>query len=184
MKYLKRRWFALSVALFAIACIGGTAFALTAGIRWGKDNANRNFTKKVWMDSTLDVDGAASLGSTLAVAGATTLADLFFSGAIKTPTLTSVALTSPTVTFAAGTNKFIDLTANANLTGIYPTGGAVGQILFIHSGAGSNTMRFDDGTSMTIGANTTLTEGQNDWLYLRCTSADGDEWERMASADN
>jgi hypothetical protein len=122
--------------------------------------------------------------NTLTCASVGSFGSILIGGDVKIPTLTEVTLTSPTVTFSAVNKHFIDLTADANLTGIYPTGGTLRQVLFIHSGTGSNTMRLDDGTSMTIGGNITLTEGQGDWLMLRCTSADGDEWERIGSADN
>jgi hypothetical protein len=90
---------------------------------------------------------------------------------------TAVELTSPTVTFSgAGKNK-ITLTSDANLTGVRPTGGTLGQHLLIRTGAGSNTMRLDSGASMTLnGSNLTFTESQNDNVELECTNAEGDEW--------
>lgn len=98
-------------------------------------------------------------------------------------TSSAVALTSPTVTFSAANKGTIVLSANANLTGIYPTGGVLDQRLTIISAAsGSNTMRFDDGTSMSLGgSNITLTESVDDSLTLICTSADGDEWRILAN---
>lgn len=85
---------------------------------------------------------------------------------------TAVSLTSPTVTFDATNKRFISLTSDANLTGIHPVNGTTGQVISIVSGAGSNTMRFDDdATSMTIGGNVTLTEAQNDVLALVCIAA-------------
>ena len=96
----------------------------------------------------------------------------------------ALALTSPTLTFSALNHSHISLTSDANLTGVYPINGVVGQVVNIISGAGSNTIRFDDGTSMTIGANITLTEAQNDVLTLICTDEDGDEWARISNADN
>jgi len=101
------------------------------------------------------------------------------------PTATAVSVTSPTVTFDASEKFRITLASDANQTGFYPTGGELNQVLLIESyGTGSNTMRFDDGTSMTIGANATLTESQGDVLCLICTSADGDEWRELFLADN
>lgn len=95
-----------------------------------------------------------------------------------------VALTSPTVTFSVVGKSFVELTSDANLTGIVPTGGELYQILVIKSGAGSNTLRFDDGTSTTIGGDITLTEAQEDLLFLVCIDAQGDEWARIATGDN
>lgn len=61
-------FFALSVSLPA----------LTAGIRWGKENSNMNFTKEIWVDGLATFDGAiaandaATFASTVAVTGALT----------------------------------------------------------------------------------------------------------------
>lgn len=106
------------------------------------------------------------------------------------PSQTDVSLTSPTVTFAAANKNIITLTSDANQTGIHPTGGTTGQIIYIVSGTGSNTMRFDDdATSMCIGGNITLTEAQNDVLALRCVTAPASTtgygiWQRWFSSDN
>lgn len=88
----------------------------------------------------------------------------------------AVSLTSPTTTFSVEDGYLFVLNSDANQTGIRPTGGELYQEIKILAGAGTNTMRFDDGTSMTTGANKTLTEGQGDTLGLLCVSADGDEW--------
>lgn len=92
------------------------------------------------------------------------------------PTWTDVSLSSPTKTWTAASSSWFVLNSDANQTGHYPTGGSLGQVIWIRSGTGSNTMRFDDGTSLTLGANKTLTEGQGDTLGLVCVSSDGDEW--------
>ena len=99
-------------------------------------------------------------------------------------TESSASLVSPAVTFSAAGKGLIVLTANANLTGVYPTGGKKGQIITIRSGAGANTMRFDNGTSMSLGNDITLTEGENDYLTLQCTNDDGDEWAAVSAHDN
>jgi hypothetical protein len=99
-------------------------------------------------------------------------------------TASSVALTSPTVTFSADAKTYITLTSDANQTGIYPTGGSVGQVIFIISGSGSNTMRFDDGAKTHVGSNVTLTEGQYDTLCLICIDPAGDVWSRFPDSDN
>lgn len=99
-------------------------------------------------------------------------------------TASDVAVTTATVTFSAAEKQYVTLTTNGATTGIYPTGGDVGQVLTIISGAGSDTMRFDDGAKTVLGANITLTEGQSDTLTLICTSANGDVWARLANGDN
>ena len=99
-------------------------------------------------------------------------------------TVSTVSLTSPTVTFSAKNLGMIVLKPNASLTGIYPTGGTLGQVITILSyPSGSYTMRFDDGTSMSLGgSNITLTESSDDCLSLVCTSTDtdGNEWRILA----
>lgn len=60
------RWGAVLLAAgFAFLVFSPLVDALTAGIRWGRDDANRNFTKRVWIDNQLDVDGAVNLNSTV-----------------------------------------------------------------------------------------------------------------------
>lgn len=94
-----------------------------------------------------------------------------------TYTSSAVALVSPAVTFSAAGKGLITLTADADLTGIYPTGGVVGQVIVIVPGAGANTMRFDNGAKTVLGANITLTEGNAyEGIALRCTSSAGDVW--------
>jgi hypothetical protein len=100
-------------------------------------------------------------------------------------TVSDVSLTSPTRTFSAAGKSLVRLTADANLTTITLTGGALWQEVEIISGAGSNTLHFDDnGTSSALGSDVTLTESQSDTLRLRCTSADGDEWAKVGGNDN
>lgn len=94
----------------------------------------------------------------------------------------AVLLTSPTTTFSVAGLSRVTLTASTNTTTIVPTDGVAGQEIVIISGAGSNTMRFDDGTDMQIGGNVTLTEGQNDVLALR--SLDGTTWIGLSAHDN
>jgi len=105
-------------------------------------------------------------------------------GGVEVWSATNVELTSPSTTLDVGSYSFVELNSDQNVTGFYPTGGRLGQIIRFRSGSGSNTVRFDDGTSMTIGANYTLTEGQGDFITLQCVSADGDEWTEVSSADN
>lgn len=106
-----------------------------------------------------------------------------FDGIIKVATATAATLTSPAVQFTAlGVNE-ISLTADANLTGINVIGGVVGQIVTVRSGAGANTLQFDDATSMIAGANRVLTEGQNDYLDIECITAP-DIWAVRNFQDN
>lgn len=100
-----------------------------------------------------------------------------------------VALTSPTVTFSVADKALVTLTADANLTGITPTGGVVGQLVIIRAGAGSNTLRFDDNaTTFSLGSNVTLTEGQDDVLGLVCTGVNAtsgnNTWASVFARDN
>jgi hypothetical protein len=97
----------------------------------------------------------------------------------------TVAMANPVFTFSVANKGFITLTTDTNCTGVCPTGGIVGQRIQIVSGAGANTMRVDDSaSSMTIGGNITLTEGQSDVLVLECTDVDGDEWTCVFNHDN
>lgn len=108
-------------------------------------------------------------------------------------TSANVSVTTPTVAFAvptAGANYLV-LNTDTNQTGCYLTGTAVaeGQVILLRSGAGSNTMRFDDnGTTLALGANITLTEGQDDMLALICTAVQGTNsrpaFARLHSSDN
>lgn len=95
-----------------------------------------------------------------------------------------VALTTPTLTFDVSDYHAVNLTHDTNCTTLCPTGGTLNQVLYIFSGAGSNTLQFDDGTSTVLGGDITLTEGQYDALVLRCISADGNQWQKIGGSDN
>lgn len=98
-------------------------------------------------------------------------------------TASSVSLTSPTTTFSITGKNYITLTSDANQTGVRPTGGTTGQVVTIRSGSGSNTMRFDDNaTTLSLGGNITLTEGQDDVLSLVVTGSG--TYARLFSSDN
>ncbi len=102
-------------------------------------------------------------------------------------TAASVSLTSPTTSFSAAGKYLVTLTSDANQTGITVTGGDTGQLLTIVSGAGSNTMRFDDNaTTLALGGNITLTEGQSDVLTLLCTDGTSghNTWAAVSTHDN
>ena len=82
----------------------------------------------------------------------------------------TVALTSPTVTIPVNDKSHITVTTDANQTGATLTGGQTGQIVYLVTGAGSNTLRLDDnGTTLALGADKTITEGEGDALVLICT---------------
>lgn len=108
-------------------------------------------------------------------------------------TSANVSVTTPTVAFAvptAGAN-YLTLNTDTNQTGCYLTGTAIaeGAVIILRPGSGSNTMRFDDnGTTLALGANITLTEGQDDSLALLCTAVQGTNsrpsFMRLYSADN
>jgi hypothetical protein len=114
-------------------------------------------------------------GAQLTVASGGTL--LIDEGTINTSGTT--LLTAQTVTLTTGTTTIpvlgktlVTLNSNANLTGVTLTSGTVGQYVVIVTGSGSNTVRFDDsGTTMALGGNITLTEGQSDAIGLLCTAA-------------
>jgi hypothetical protein len=130
-------------------------------------------------------DGAVTNSGTLAQSGAVTLTgDVAATGAMEVYTPTAVALTSPTATFSVAGASWFTLTSDANLTGVYPIGGTLNQVVYIEGGAGSNTIQFNDGAAMTIGSNYVITEGQGDMLTLKCTHADGDEWKMVCSGQN
>lgn len=144
----------------------------------------KNVTESLGSGKTVPVAGTLSVTGTLGASGTFTNSATETVSGVQIATPTAVSLTSPTLTFDVSETSFVSLQTDANQTGVYPTGGALHQVVTIQSGAGSNTARFDDGTSMTIGANFTLTEGQGDFITLKCVSADGDEWTEVSSADN
>ena len=158
MEKKKRRLFWAFLVIVSMPCLATAAWqADFTRAGWRSDGRNLTLTAK----GSINIPGTGRVVETAA----------------------SVALTSPTVTFNALNRRFITLTANANLTGVRPTGGKLGQIITIISGAGSNTMRLDDDTSMSLGGNNvTLTEGSDDCITLRCMSAAGDEWRVLSTA--
>lgn len=159
----------------AVAQLANSNYRQAGGLRWV-------------IGGSLDVESGGSLaiesggesefesGSDLKMNGMLTLAP------------TAVALTSPTVTFSAADVSYISLTSDANLTGIRPINGTLNQVLMIISGAGSNTLQFDDATSAVLGGNIVLTEAQLDVLSLICTNAGvtgaGSVWAATGAHDN
>lgn len=92
-------------------------------------------------------------------------------------TAQEVEITSPSTTFSAAGAYRIELTSDQNVTGVYPVGGVVDQVIVIEPGAGSNTIQFDNGTTTVLnGANVILTEGTTDTLTLICIDATTPRW--------
>lgn len=122
---------------------------------------------------------------TVQIDGATTQTGALILTGPEVSTFADVSITSPTKTFSAAGRRTVSLTTDANMTGWSVTGGTKGQRLTVISGSGSNTIRFDDnGSTMALGGNITLTEGQDDVLDLVCTNSDGLHWACIGTHDN
>ncbi|HOE97282.1 MAG TPA: hypothetical protein PK847_11935 [Candidatus Sumerlaeota bacterium] len=156
MKRWEKLTLALLVALSCILLVGPGLWAQTAGKYYRTERTNTRY-----------------VGDTFQTAGSE-----------HAWAYVDVAVTSPTVTISANARRAITVTADANQTGYRLIDGEVGQVVVIRTGAGFNTLRFDDGASQSLGADITLTEGQNDVLALQCINAEGDEWIRLWSSDN
>lgn len=82
-------------------------------------------------------------------------------------------------------SSIIVLNSNANITGVTLVGGVENQIVELVTGTGANTIRLDDnGASLALGANITLTEGQYDVLTVRCYDEDNQFWRAVSAHDN
>lgn len=99
-------------------------------------------------------------------------------------TQTAVEITSPSLVAAVGGAGYVILTSDESITGASLSGGAINQVVILRTGAGSETIRFDDSGGMHLGANVTVTEGQNDVLAFVCINADGLQWAAMYAHDN
>ena len=97
-----------------------------------------------------------------------------------------VTVTSSTLVTLPENARFVSVTSNINNTAMKVAGGQLYQVITLTAGlSGSNTLRFDDGTSMALTGNITLTEGASpDYLHLICIDADGDEWAGLGSSVN
>lgn len=151
---MKKNLFLLFLIVAVLAVPVGL-FAQTAGKYYRTVNQNTRYTADLYLSNTTEVGHG----------------------------MTSIALTSPTVTFSAENAHAITLTSNADLTGVYPIDGEVGQELLIMTGAGANTIRLDDGSKTNVGSNLTLTEGQGDVVKLLCITAP-DVWVKTSGSDN
>lgn len=156
----RNRWeiltLAAMVALAALAFFGPAIWAQTAGKYYRTESRNTAFRGDIWVSGTSEQAFAWN----------------------------DVTVTSPTTAISVDGKGAIRITTDANMTGYTLTGGENGQVVPITSGAGSNTIRFDDGSSYSLGANVTLTEGQHDVLVLQCVNDDGDEWMALYAHDN
>jgi len=135
------------------------------------------------MSRTVIITSTTLISAATSLSGATTLSgDATFTGEVIN-TFDAEEITSPTLTIDATDLYFVTLNSDENTTGVTITNGTVGQVIVFVTGAGSNTIRFDDdGINMALGANITLTEGQSDSLTLVMNAA-GD-WACIAAHDN
>lgn len=168
---MKRSYTIALVVLVLVAAIG-VAFADFRGdmLRAGIDAID---------GQNIDIfEGSLNVHDDVTVGDDITIADRMIL------TATAIEITSGATTMSVADATLVTLSSPINMTGFIPSGGALGQVLILKAGAGNNTIRLDDGTSMTLGGNITLTEGQGDVIGLLCTSADGDEWIRLFNVDN
>jgi len=144
-------------------------FLLIALIGFGVGNAHAIDLTKYWRawpgNNLFTGDVAFYDGATFEIAGA------------QIYTVQDATITSPATTFDVTDLFYISLTSDQNVTGVHPTGGVENQVIVITPGAGSNTIRFDSGTTVTLhGENITLTEGTTDTLTLICIDATTPRW--------
>jgi hypothetical protein len=130
-------------------------------------------------DAGLDLGGSSNEFSGLYIDGTANI-DVLNINESEILTASAVSLTSPTVAISATGKRLIVLNSDANQTAHTLTGGTQYQVVTILSGTGSNTMQFDDGATMILGANKTLTEGEGDTLTVLCTNAGGTIWSLVA----
>ena len=160
---------------------------LTGNLRVGNGSPSVTMDgEDTYLEGTLEVDGAGRFDGAMTFNSSSTFNSgvVFGANAMELLTATAVEITSPAVTFSVANAKRITLTSDQNVTGVTCTGGTTNQIVHIVSGAGSNTIRFDDAATMIIGAHTTLTEGQSDVLTLLCTSGAGNTFVALSAHDN
>lgn len=149
-------------------------------------NANTGGDMKV--DGNLFTSGSLVVQGGVSVTTSTGSANAGFIAVAANVALTTAS--AATAQFSATGQYYISLSTNANVTGVRPTNGTTGQQLIIRSanGQGTNTMRFDDNAStVSLGGNITLTEGNNDVLALVCTTGGTgtrSQWARLYSSAN
>lgn len=167
-----KRSYTIALGVLVLVAAIGVAFADFRGdmLRAGID-VTQGSNIEIFQGS-LDVHEDVTVGDDITIADRMIL------------TATAIEITSGATTMSVADATLVTLSSPINMTGFIPSGGALGQVLILKAGAGGNTIRLDDGTSMTLGGNITLTEGQGDVIGLLCTSADGDEWIRLFNVDN
>ena len=167
-----KRSYTIALGVLVLVAAIGVAFADFRGdlLRAGID-VTQGSNIEIFQGS-LDVHEDVTVGDDITIADRMIL------------TATAIEITSGATTMSVAEATLVTLSSPINMTGFIPSGGALGQVLILKAGAGGNTIRLDDGTSMTLGGNITLTEGQGDVIGLLCTSADGDEWIRLFNVDN
>ena len=118
-------------------------------------------------DDNVDIGSASLQFKDLYIDGVANLDNA--SATMLTMPSSSVSLTSPSTAITVAGSSNVIVNSDANQTGHVPTGGILNQVVTIRTGAGSNTLRFDDnGTTLALGGNITLTETQDDALILLC----------------
>ena len=155
--------------------------------------------KDLYIDGTANIDSLVAdtadvnAGTVDAVVGGTTPAAGTFTTLTSTKavqkelvlTATNYEITSPSLVINAADKGMIVLTSDESITGVTLAGGELNQKVEIRTGDGSNTIRFDDVTSLTAGGNITVTEGHNDVITFICVDATyGTIWTVHSLHDN
>lgn len=157
------------------------------------ERPNVRFLRDVQVDgeavlTTVDLNGGTIDGATIgaSVASTATLASATLQGVdYFKATADAVEITSPSLVIDASDKGLIVLTSDESITGVTLSGGELYQVVTLVTGAGSNTIRFDDATSLTCGGNITVTEGDSDALTVMCTDATyGTIWTVLSTHDN
>ena len=147
----------ITLTLAVLFLVGSFAFAATAGKYWR--TSNRNIYQKG------DFAWASSCVQELEVG--------------------AVDITTPTLTYDFTGLGAATITHDSDVTGASIIGGVENQVVYVFSGAGTNTIQFDDSaTTMILGGDVTITEGQNDCLILRCVNSNGKVWQKIGGNDN
>lgn len=181
------------ICLLSVCCLTSASFAAgigqfqrdlrrsTGAVVTGGDNLA--FPGNIATSGTLRVEGATTLKSTLAVTGTSALTgSATMSGALIQPS-TAVSITNAAPLIAAAGKFHIVVTVDTATTGTYLTGATLGQVVMLEGTSNSNTVGLDDNeSSLTLTGNHVL--GDNDILWLKCTSADGDEWTQIVPIVN